>query len=90
MEKNEVSIHLLKVFEFVKKSSGWVTSADIAKGSGVAPRTARSHALLLVQMGIFDQAEVFPAHRYRFSDKAEKRNKSYMIRIQNAKEVFGK
>lgn len=89
MEKNEISLHQLRIFEFVKEHSGWLTARDIAKGSGVAERTARHHATQLVQLGIFDSAEVFPAHRYRLSDKADKRNKSYILRLERARDVFG-
>jgi hypothetical protein len=89
MEKGEVSLHQVKIFEFVRKAAGWVTAKDVAAGSDVAERTARLHCLNLVNLGIFDQAEVFPAHRYRLSEKAGKRNKAYMIRLEAAKEVFG-
>lgn len=43
----------------------------------------------LVDLGLLDQAEVFPAHRYRLSSKADKRNKSYLQRLERAAEVFG-
>lgn len=89
METNEVSVHQVKIFEFVRAHGSWLTAREIAKGAAVAERTARHHAFLLVKLGIFDQAEVFPAHRYRFSEKAEKRNKGYLIRLAKAKEVFG-
>lgn len=89
MESNEVSLHQVKVFEFVRAHGSWLTAHEIAKGARTAERTARHHALLLVKLGIFDQAEVFPAHRYRFSAKAEKRNKAYVLRLEAAKSVFG-
>lgn len=89
MEKGEISIHQIKVVEFVRENGGWVTSKEIAAGAGVAERTARHHALALVNLGIFDQAEVFPAHRYRISEKAEKRNKAYWLRLESARSVFG-
>ena len=89
IEKNEISEHEIRVFLFVAKSSQWVSSKDISNGAKVAPRTARSHALKLVKLGLFDVAEVFPSHRYRLSEKAEKRNASYFIRLQKAAEIFG-
>jgi DNA-binding IclR family transcriptional regulator len=89
MERAEISLHQLRVFQYVAHASGWVTSAEIARGAPVAPRTARAHAHHLVSLGIFDQAEVFPAHRYRLSPQAEKRNKGYLLRLQQATEVFG-
>jgi len=90
MERNEISIHQINVLDFVTDRGDWVTAAEIAKGAGVAARTARHHALNLVRLGIFDQAEVFPAHRYRLSGHADKRNKGYMLRLQEARKVFGK
>jgi hypothetical protein len=42
-----------------------------------------------VDANIVDQAEVFPAHRYRLSKKARKRNINYIQRLERAAEVFG-
>ncbi len=88
METSEVSQHQVKVFRALESAKGWVTSSDVAATSGVAARTARAHLLKLVQLGIADQAEVFPAHRYRLSEFAEKRNKTYLQRLNHAAEVF--
>jgi hypothetical protein len=89
VETNEVSEHLFRVFYFVKTLGGWASAADIAKGASVAPRTARAHALRLVRAGVFEQAEVFPSHRYKLAEKAEKRNKGFYQRLEQAGEVFG-
>jgi hypothetical protein len=88
MERAEISEHQVRVFQFVRESRRWVTSAEIATGACVAPRTARFHAARLVSVGIFDQAEVFPGHRYRLSSQAEKRNKAYLLRLCQAEEIF--
>lgn len=89
MEKNEVSIHEAKLFIALRQSGKqWMTSKDVAKASGVAERTARSHLLKLSQMGIAECAEVFPGHRYRMAEKAAKRNGGYLHRLQKACEVF--
>lgn len=88
MEHNEISLHQLKVFQCVKNAKGWITNNEIAAATNVSPRTARQHTLRLVSLGIFDQAEVFPAHRYRFSEKAKQRNTAYLLRLQKAQEVF--
>ena len=88
MERAEISIHQLRIFQFVRDAQRWVTSEEIAHGAQVAPRTARAHARHLVSLGIFDQAEVFPGHRYRLSSQAEKRNKGYILRLEQAAEVF--
>lgn len=87
METNEVSLHQAKVFKSV--TSNWVTASDVANKTGVAQRTARHHCKILSDAGIFDQAEVFPAHRYRLSDKAGKRDKAFFNRLTTACEIFG-
>jgi predicted ArsR family transcriptional regulator len=88
MGRNEISLHELKVFDFVSKSNAWVAANEIAESTGVAPRTARAHSLKLTKLGLFDVAEVFPAHRYRLSEKADKRNQGYWLRLEKAREVF--
>ena len=88
METNEISEHMYRVFSFVQTAKHWVTAKDIAANTKVAERTARAHALRLVKAGIFDQAEVFPSHRYRISDKASKRNRGFMQRLEQSREFF--
>lgn len=90
MEKNEVSIHEARVFSvFLANPKEWLTSKEIAEKADVAQRTARAHCLKLVQLGILDQAEVFPSHRYRMAEKADKRNRGYFDRVKQAMEIFG-
>ena len=89
METNEISLHLVRVFELAKAHPGWLTAKEIADRAGVAGRTARAHAAKLVQLGIFDVAEVFPGHRYRLSELAVKRNKPMLQRLEAARMVFG-
>lgn len=89
MERNEISLHEVKLFLAIKGRDGkWATSRDLAAEAGVAERTARAHLLKLVNLNVLDVAEVFPAHRYRLAGKAEKRNTSYFVRLRNAIEVF--
>jgi predicted ArsR family transcriptional regulator len=89
MERNEISLHEVKVFAALNRREGrWATSKEIAGEAGVAGRTARAHLLKLVRLGIADQAEVFPAHRYRRAEKAAKRNAGYHLRLLAACEVF--
>lgn len=91
MERNEISLHEVKIYRALKDGKGkWLTNADIkASIEGVSARTVRAHTLKLVRLGLIDQAEVFPAHRYRLSDKADKRNPAYTIRLEKAADVFG-
>ena len=88
MERSEISSHQVRVFRFVREAKRWVSSKEIIAGAQVAPRTAREHARHLVSLGIFDQAEVFPGHRYRLSSQADKRNKGYLLRLSEAEAVF--
>jgi Fic family protein len=88
MESNEISLHQAKVFRFVKSQPDWVTAKAIALATDISGRTARSHCFKLVKLGIFDQAEVFPAHRYQFSKFADKRNKAYLQRLEQACAIF--
>jgi hypothetical protein len=89
MEHNEVSFHEVRVYLAYKSATGWLTAREVAAKSGVAERTARAHSLKLVKLGVLDQAEVFPAHRYRIAGKAAKRNAGYLRRLENACAVFG-
>lgn len=90
MERAEISLHEAKLFLHVKNhTSSWKTNRDLAKAIDGNERTLRATTARFVKLGILDQAEVFPAHRFRFSDKADKRNKSYLQRLEFAVEVFG-
>lgn len=91
MEKSEISEHQLRVFQYVVEANRWLTNHQIIEGlagENIAPRTIRQHTKHLVDLGIFDQAEVFPSHAYRFSEKAKQRNGGYLLRLQKAQEVF--
>lgn len=91
MEHNEVSPHEVKVFLALSTApSEWLSNRDIAaRVKGVTLRTVRAHTYKLVKLGLVDQAELFPGHRFRVSDKAEKRNKTYTQRIMQAAEIMG-
>ena len=89
-ENNEISIHEVRIYNVLQSNqTQWITNKQIATEAKVSGRTARLHTLRLVKLGILDQAEVFPAHRYRISEKASKRNVAYVQRLEKAKEVFG-
>ena len=72
----------------MKDATTWMTNKQIAELAGVAERTARQHTFNLVKLGVLDLAEVFPAHKYRMSEKASKRNASYVNRLELARSVF--
>lgn len=89
MERSEVSRHEVAVYSALMKATTWLSSKEIADRAGVSPRTARAHALKLVRLGLLDQAEIFPGHRYRLSEHADKRNRGYVDRLAKAAEVLG-
>jgi predicted DNA-binding transcriptional regulator len=90
MERNEISTHEVAVYRFLQEHADkWVTSREIGEGARVAARTARAHALKLVQLGLLEQAEVFPGHRYQLSSHANQRNRGYVDRLEKAAAVFG-
>jgi predicted ArsR family transcriptional regulator len=88
MEHAEVSAHQVKVFLCVQRARKWMSNADIARETGVAPRTVREHTKRLVALGIFDQEELFPRHAYRYSEQASNRNKAYALRLEKAATIF--
>lgn len=87
VEKNEISRHEIAVLQAVA-DGGWHTNTEIARTADVAPRTARAHTLKLVRLGILDQAEVFPGHRYRLSGHAVQRNRGYFDRLRRAADAM--
>lgn len=91
MENNEISIHEILIYEALRRRGEWMTNHEIAKAVAqpVAERTVRHHTKRLTALGVLDLAEVFPGHRYRISDKREKRNAAYVQRIESASQVFG-
>ncbi len=89
MERNEISLHEVKVYQALRDAKDrWLTNYDASRLSGVCARTTRLHTKRFVDLGIVDIAEVFPAHRYRLSGKAGKRNSSYIRRLDSACDVF--
>jgi hypothetical protein len=90
MERNEISIHETRAFVALLKNRGkWITSKELAREANIAERTARAFSLKFTKLGLVDVAEVFPAHKYRLSEKASKRNAAYFGRLQKACDVFG-
>jgi len=90
METSEISLHEAKLYQALeKRGAAWSTAKELAKDAGIAERTARAHLLKLAKLNLMDVVEVFPAHRYRLAEKAEKRNAGYLARLIYAVEVFG-
>lgn len=90
-ERNEISRHEIEVFRvLLLNAQSWKTNRELAaECQAVAPRTVRAMTFKFVHLGILDQAEVFPGHKYRLADKAAKRNRGYVDRLRRVAEVFG-
>lgn len=89
-ERAEVSIHEVKVCAaLIAAGSTWLTNREIADKAAIPARTVRLHTLRLTKLGLLDQAELFPGHRFRWSSKADKRNGNYLRRLQEAASIFG-
>ncbi len=88
-EKGEISIHEARLYRvFTAAPASWLTNREVAEAAKIAERTARLHTLRLVQLGILDLAEVFPAHKFKLAQAADKRNRGYLTRLENVCEVF--
>lgn len=88
IERSEISQHEVLVYQTLALGK-WLSNREISQVSGVLLRTVRAHTLKLVRLGIADQAEIFPGHRYRISEYASSRNRGYLDRILRAAEVLG-
>lgn len=90
VERAEISEQQLRVFCFLKDlPERWLTSKEIAEGAGVNPRTTRFFCRYFQDAGVFDMIEVFPGHRYRFSEMAMKCNSNIYKRLLVAVEAMG-
>jgi len=89
-ERNEVSNHEAIVYSALRSNQHrWLSNGEIAEmAPGVANRTIRAHTLKLVKLGVIDQAELFPGHRFRWSSMGEKRNRAYTLRLNQAIDIF--
>ena len=85
MQFDEISPHLIRIFDFVSKGDRWFTSDEIASGAAVARRTANAHARTLAQLGVFERTEVFTGYRYRLAEQAPCR---FLERIGAARKAF--
>jgi Fic family protein len=88
VEQSEISLNQVKLYHHLKTTRAWLTNKDLARVLRISLRNASLHTQQLVKLGILDQAEVYPGHRYRFSSQARKRNLAYTQRLEQAVEVF--
>jgi hypothetical protein len=87
-ERNEISGQEVAFYRAALAATDWSTAKTLADVAGIAHRSGRAYALKFVKLGLLDLAEVWPAHRYRWSKLAAKRNRAYVQRLEQAAEVF--
>lgn len=88
MEQAEISVHQVRIYRSLVSTKRWMTTKEVAAVAAVSLRNASLHLSRFVKLGICDQAEVYPGHRYRLSEKADKRNIAYMQRLRQAEEAL--
>jgi hypothetical protein len=87
--KNTVSLHEVKVWLALRGKPGqWLTNDEIAKEAGVKARTARQYTFRFVKQGLLENAETFPAYRFRLLASVTELN-PYRQRIEAVTEAFG-
>ena len=87
-ERAEVSEHLVRVWQTLKAAQEWLTNREVARRSGVVPRTARAHTKYLLGLGMLDTLETFPRHLFRVSEQAEHRNAAIYRRLNLIEEAL--
>jgi hypothetical protein len=88
IENNEISEHQAKIYDFVRKQNQWLTNADITEHVGFSARTVRLHTKRLVDLGIFELAELYPGHQFKLAPKP--RDKVHLQRLLQAVAIFSK
>jgi hypothetical protein len=91
MEDGAISLHEVLVYRALCQSRGrWLSDRQLAQQiEGVTGRSIRASCLKLVMYGLVDQPNVFPAHRYRLSAEASRRDHPHVRRLEQAATAFG-
>lgn len=91
MKDGQISLHLVKVWRFVKDRKDWFTAQDVKDATQVAERTSRNHITRLVKAGILESAPLFPEHRYRLAGgkPMARGGHEFVQRLDKASEIFG-
>jgi hypothetical protein len=58
--------HLLRVYETMKTSTRWLSTAEISQHADVNVRTARTHAAALAKAGVLNEARLGDGFLYHF------------------------
>ena len=88
MESKQITRHQVDVWITVRNSGPHgLSSNEIAARTELPGRTVRSHALRLMQLGIFEEVKTYPL-RYRMASGPSQRARLYLARLEEAAEVY--
>ena len=88
-EKTEISESQLKVYCFLQDIDRWATANEIAEATKLHPATVRSFLVYFRRGGILDMLESFPRHLHKYSEMAEARNPSLVLKMERAIAILG-
>ena len=88
MESAQISQHQVAVYAFARNASGWFTTKELVKKTGVNARTARLHLLRRVQLRVLARRQYFSACYYRLIPVPDDRAGAYARQLQEAMETF--
>jgi DNA-binding IclR family transcriptional regulator len=89
MERTHISVYQAKVFRYVQHADEWLTTAEIARATAMAHRTARQHVYTLVRLRIVERIDVFPGPRYRLVAAPGEDTGASLHRLEQACACFG-
>ncbi len=87
--ETQISLHEIRVYEAVRRHTGWLTAREIAVAADVADRTSRHHAGRLGEAGVFEVGKVFGGYRYRIASHQTDGGKLHLAALEEAKRIFG-
>lgn len=85
MSNKQISEHEIRTYEAVRQHGGWQTAREIAAVADVADRTARHHARLLTDFGVFEETKVFGGYRYRIRTEIPAAGQQHVAELESAK-----
>lgn len=84
----QISPHLVRIFEVVRRASHWLTAPEIAAKANVAKRTAGQHVQHLTDLGEFERSVMFTGFRYRLSPRPSGRAVDIIAEIEAVRQVL--
>ena len=88
VEGGDISAQQVRVIDFMLKEKRWYSVREIASGAQVSERTGQNLARKFVRLGIFEQADLHPAPRYRLSEGAANKSGAFFDKIAAARRAF--